>query len=305
MAIPDKPLNRIEKYLAKWAGDTVSIPAEPLNRLEKYLAKIAGQNVQTPTPLCRIEDYLDAIIGNIQWTEITNQSVATFTSAIAAELPKLKIAITPVQSGSGDPAPDNVRPISGWTGANVVVSPTQSAEDGTTYPVTWQAEAGTVYDGEIELVSGELTDKARIYTFNGTESITYTASGAFKWSLPNAIAANPKGADSTGLCTHYELVTDLALSEFNLLDCVVMYSNSNLASGDGICYIRDSRFPDAVSYKAWLAEQFAAGTPLQIVYLRDEDATYQLPGTPITTLKGVNNIWADTGDVLALTYREA
>ena len=29
------------------------------------------------------------------------------------------ISIEPVQSGSGDPSPDNVRPISGWTGANV------------------------------------------------------------------------------------------------------------------------------------------------------------------------------------------
>ena len=31
----------------------------------------------------------------------------------------LLIEIEPVQAGSGDPAPDNVRPITGWTGANV------------------------------------------------------------------------------------------------------------------------------------------------------------------------------------------
>ena len=34
-------------------------------------------------------------------------------------LKSLKCAINPVQSGSGDPSPSNVRPISGWTGANV------------------------------------------------------------------------------------------------------------------------------------------------------------------------------------------
>lgn len=32
----------------------------------------------------------------------------------------LKISIEPVQSGSGNPSPTNVRPITGWTGANVV-----------------------------------------------------------------------------------------------------------------------------------------------------------------------------------------
>lgn len=34
----------------------------------------------------------------------------------------LQIAIDPVQSGSGDPSPSNVRPITGWTGANVTVA---------------------------------------------------------------------------------------------------------------------------------------------------------------------------------------
>jgi hypothetical protein len=34
----------------------------------------------------------------------------------------LVVNVTPVQSGSGDPSPDNVRPISGWTGANISVN---------------------------------------------------------------------------------------------------------------------------------------------------------------------------------------
>lgn len=34
-------------------------------------------------------------------------------------LRSVKVNIEPVQEGSGDPAPDNVRPISGWTGAKV------------------------------------------------------------------------------------------------------------------------------------------------------------------------------------------
>ena len=34
----------------------------------------------------------------------------------------LTVAIEPVQSGTGDPSPTNVRPISGWTGANVITA---------------------------------------------------------------------------------------------------------------------------------------------------------------------------------------
>lgn len=46
-------------------------------------------------------------------------SIVTVTDALAKPLDSLKVAITPVQSGSGDPSPDNIRPISGWTGCNV------------------------------------------------------------------------------------------------------------------------------------------------------------------------------------------
>ena len=41
---------------------------------------------------------------------------ATFMTNVAKGLKQLKIPFTPVQTGTGDPAPDNVRPITGWTG---------------------------------------------------------------------------------------------------------------------------------------------------------------------------------------------
>ena len=52
--------------------------------------------------------------------ETATGSIASFTDG-ADDVPvkDLTVAIEPVQSGSGDPSPTNVRPISGWTGANV------------------------------------------------------------------------------------------------------------------------------------------------------------------------------------------
>lgn len=44
------------------------------------------------------------------------------TDALAAPVTALEAAVTPVQSGSGDPSPSNVRPITGWTGAKLFVS---------------------------------------------------------------------------------------------------------------------------------------------------------------------------------------
>lgn len=73
-------------------------------------------------------------------------------------MPSLKVGIEPVQSGSGDPSPENIRPISGWTAANVNVSPTTSAGDGTTYTIEFRDGDNplTVYGGTLDVTSGEL-----------------------------------------------------------------------------------------------------------------------------------------------------
>lgn len=56
-------------------------------------------------------------------TETFSGSVVTFDNPGGATVSALSTAINPVQSGSGDPSPTNVRPITGWTGANVYDDP--------------------------------------------------------------------------------------------------------------------------------------------------------------------------------------
>jgi hypothetical protein len=47
-------------------------------------------------------------------------TIVSFIAKKVTPIKELKVAIEPVQSGSGDPSPDNVRPITGWTGCRVV-----------------------------------------------------------------------------------------------------------------------------------------------------------------------------------------
>ena len=62
----------------------------------------------------------DALYGIYPQETITDAAIASFDDgADGLSVQKLVVNIEPVQAGSGDPSPDNVRPISGWTGANV------------------------------------------------------------------------------------------------------------------------------------------------------------------------------------------
>lgn len=47
---------------------------------------------------------------------------AAFSDGAPAPVVDLTVEIEPVQSGTGDPSPTNIRPITGWTGCNVVKS---------------------------------------------------------------------------------------------------------------------------------------------------------------------------------------
>lgn len=64
--------------------------------------------------------YTAEVLGLYPQMEITDTAIASFTDG-ADNIPvkSLTVDIIPVQSGTGDPSPSNVRPISGWTGANV------------------------------------------------------------------------------------------------------------------------------------------------------------------------------------------
>ena len=114
------PSSRVELYLAKILGDDVPLPI-PQSREEIFLAKIAGVEYPLPYPESRIEYWLHKWATYEEWETITGNPVS-FT-AKAAPLRQLSVAFSPVQAGSGDPSPDNVRPISGWSSLHVYDDP--------------------------------------------------------------------------------------------------------------------------------------------------------------------------------------
>ena len=116
--VTPEPMFRIEKYLAKILGEDVEIP-EPMFRTEFWLAKKCGEDVETPDPAFRVEYWLEEWCGGSAPTyeTITGKIVSFLTQRIAPL--KIEADLEPIQDGSGDPSPDNVRPITGHEGAVV------------------------------------------------------------------------------------------------------------------------------------------------------------------------------------------
>lgn len=62
----------------------------------------------------------DVIIVTSEITKTDSGEICSFVDGADAPFADLIVNIVATQSGSGDPSPDNVRPITGWTGAKIV-----------------------------------------------------------------------------------------------------------------------------------------------------------------------------------------
>ena len=194
----------------------------------------------------------------------------------------------------------NICPITNWAEANIHVSATQSG--GTVYTVDWEDDAGAVFRGTLDVVTGVLTVTAvgRVFTGAVSESWTTMYSGTQN-QLYRHVISGVKATSSSRACSHFQ---NILVSSNNTNQGYYGYtsgSNNNIwmqFRPDLSVYDTDDK------WKAWLAAQYAAGTPLTCwVALREESyQTYQLTAQEVYTLVGRNYIWADTGDV-TVKYR--
>lgn len=102
-------------------------------------------------------------------TETTESSaIANFTDgADDLVMHNIVAEIAPVQSGSGDPSPDNIRPITGWTGCNV----TRTGKN----LVDYSNLAVPGDNTQLQVTLGTMTLLAGTYTFSYTLNKTVTA----------------------------------------------------------------------------------------------------------------------------------
>ena len=234
--------------------------------------KAAGLSASTPEP--------GSIISAIQLVnggrEIGPTALAHFTESVRNKLLSLLVNMELIQSGSGTPSPDNVRPIIGRTGLTIYVSPTPDAADATIYAVDWTTEAGTVFGGSLDVVSGVLTvdivcaTKA-LSSFSLVETKTNTKHYRY---FNNFFGSSlPLDAESGNLC-------NIAPNAYNTSDYVHFYpvkSNGRI--------------------EIWVPIDLPTSTEVQIAAPIDTPITYQLTGQDIITLVGDNYIWSDSGDV--------
>ena len=217
--------------------------------------------------------------------------VAAFYSDSEENIKKLVVKIKMTQSGEGMPSPANIRPISGWTGAIIIVSPTTDAQDGTSYPVEWQSEAGTVYGGTLNVTTGLLSINKVGKIFNGSER-GWIDNGAYGVAYPLSEINGNVDLTKPAITDYLTAIQRGPGSGLGVWQCRYNTNGTHfLVRGDG------EAIASVAAWTAYLTEH-----PLTVLFSLSSPITYQLTPTEVTTLLGTNNIWADCGPITEVLY---
>lgn len=233
--------------------------------------------------------------------------LVTFNTDLSAPLKSCKISFLPVQEGEGDPSPDNVREITGWNGIEGYISNVAQSYGSTSNTLTttidWTNDVGTVYGGYVDLVSGELVVEYASIVLTGAEE---------GWQFYGAeiegghIFSNSKITNRIGgtqcpteeFCTHFPMSRNWKTI---LNTCIV--GESGL-----IGFTVDNSIAETVEeFTQFLAEQYANGTPVQLVYkiyisYYTNYIIHQLTPQQLTALRGTNAIYFNTNGQIDIKY---
>ena len=194
------------------------------------------------------------------------------------------VSLEPKQAGSGDPSPENVRPISGYDSVTV----TQSKDKAQVKQITLTLPE-TIYGGTVDAVSGAGNKNAKIVVVDGNEIKFSPGVNPNYWNLP--YNSSPGIAFESTNISNYLPPGTLK----NNSDSEFIYTTATLMG---------SVFPTVENLNEFCAEQAEKGTPMQICYQLATPEPFQATGNQaLPAVAGLNTVYTD-GDSLAVSGRQ-
>lgn len=131
------------------------------------------------------------------------------------------------------------------------------------------------YKDEVEIISGIKTRKVGIKIFDGTETFTVSSSGAMITTISDVTV----GVQNVPMNTHFLLETSptsiaVGTQRFGANGTQIYSTNY---------YMKHPTITTVADFKAWLADQYAAGTPVTVLYPLATPTTEQVATQLIKT----------------------
>ena len=229
-----------------------------------------------------------------EWFEAQNVNVFDLTAMFGSTIADYIYSLEQADAGAGVAWFRNLFP-KPYYAYNAGEETCVSAVNGDPYTkvsVDWTTEAGTVYGGTLDVVTGLLTvDRAMVDL--GTMSWFYQNSAGherFGGTGIRGTVAVPVSAD---------VVINAQCSRYKVISSNQSYNHNagigiSVTNTDGTIYVYDDAYTDSNAFRT-------AMSGVQFCYPLATPLTYQLTPTQVAVLTGTNNVWS-TGDSVSVTY---
>jgi hypothetical protein len=312
-----------------------------LDSNELSIDKNTSLEIDTNNKLGVAGSILNNIVNNTM-IGTASGSIASFTDG-ADDMPlkSCMVDIEPVQSGSGDTSPSNVRPISGWTECNIsdvgtnlfdkskafdgekVVSPTGVITNNPTWArsdfisIKQNTNYYTNADGTNQDYVVTLYDKNKNYIgyINTTGHSSFNTGNAYyvilstlkeRVNIDEMVLNYP--ATDTSYHAYKGNIYNIEFKDgtnpltvyggtLDVINGVLIVTDGYIASYNG------ETLPSTwISSMDVYAEGTTPTTGAEVVYKLATPQTYNVTPTEVKTLLGINNIFADCGDIENVEY---
>ena len=182
---------------------------------------------------------------------------------------------------------------------DIMLIPSTATATTTTYtPYTGQTNTltlpETVYGGEVDAVTGEGQGTWKMLTLDGTESwekhVDWNIGGRNAYRVNNADIGAKIELNSPAICSHFPSAK--YISATNTVDL----SGSCICKGKKsfVVILDDANLETVDKWKTYLAEQYSAGSPIQVAFSKGTITPFTATGAQsIPALAGVNTVLTD------------
>lgn len=150
--------------------------------------------------------------------------------------------------------------------------------DGGTATAEMLLKVGDYQDVQ-SIIDGVVTRNVGVKVLDGTETGFEYSASRFSFLLDDTFAL-----PNTCICTHYIGVS----SDTTVAQMTDMQIKCGYTGFQNKVYLKDSRFTSAATMQQWLAAQYAAGTPVIVIYLLATPTTESVAGQTLQVTDGDN-----------------
>ena len=234
-----------------------------------------------------------------EFKTVTGKIVSFLTRRIAPL--KIEATLEPIQSGTGDPSPDNVRPISGHSGADIYVEDEYDAQADPTVQITF---GSTVYGGTLtvnEDGTGSVVSEWESKIIHGSNIANVSSATGYATAKLGDIdyIVNGEGMCNV-LAKHNGPASSMRNGYFN---CITSTAYNRALLIFKLDFSSSTATEQKQKYAGWIDELEANGGELQVVYKLTTPVTIQLSPGQVNALLGNNTVWVDDSDNISVTYQ--